>query len=404
MKLKSFTIGLFIALGAALPAFAQPHELGIGDSITVGVGASVPANAYINILATDLGVTITNKAVGGDQAADQAIASHLLNFASLGFVRATADVIINDCVEYGANATKQGYFKAFLTEIIVNATTPGKVSGRDAAMNKIGGTWSNTPQPWSGGVYSNTMGDIISAPINGSVAYVGTLLQEVSGVGLPGTANVYADVVNDPAHLIGSFSTNGAGMNTYNGPAGQGSSCCFAPAAFRLPIPSGGGPHTIYVVKTSPTGGSPPGIIYVEYIAGNQQTSPMPIFVSNSTPLTGAGIINCTPALIPAYNGIEAGLVATLAGDGLPVTGVDNSGLLASDISTTNYPHPNDSGHAKMAANFFAAISGPPPPPPTWTWASMNLYQGTPSGGGSQVYCAAASPPSGACPVSQVIP
>jgi len=72
MKRRTILLSPLLALPAALLyAQATPDVCAIGDSITVGVGASTPARSYVALVCAALGWSVENLATGGSTIATQ---------------------------------------------------------------------------------------------------------------------------------------------------------------------------------------------------------------------------------------------------------------------------------------------------------------------------------------------
>lgn len=306
-----------------------------GDSITAGAGASTITKSYAALLDASLGTPSVDHGINGSAAADQVIVAR-------GVVTTPSDIVtimigVNDAQRY-LDATTQGYYKAFVRELVSWQNMPQRVAGRSASM-ALTGTWADSlPVPaWSAGKHSNVAGSTASATVSGTSVYIGTILQDMN----PGSLNGSADVIVDGV-TVGTISSNGAGMPTALG-------TYYAPAAFRF----GGlapGQHTVTVKVTS-------GWVYLEYLAGSDQPPGPPVYLSN---VTRTFQVNdpATPAINAAFNAIIAGLVSDFQTDGRNVMLVDNNSIITQSDLISDMIHPNDGGHQKIANQFLSEISG----------------------------------------------
>lgn len=311
-----------------------------GDSITVGAGASSPANAYLPKLAAALSVGFAPpSAVSGHQAADQSAAFY-------GVTTATGDKSIvlvgtNDHWKYGTSSAKRTLYKGFLTGLVVRLAAPARVRGLDVGMSYTG-TWGNT-QVYGTGKNSSVNGATASATVSGTAVYIGTILQDI----VTGTADVRVDGV-----LVGSVTSNGAGMNTQHG-------ATYAPGVFRFGGLSAGS-HTVQLTITSPSGGR--NIYYNEAIIGSDQLAKPKVYLGCIPRMTATGYASLPGQLssddnVAAYNDIVSTLASDLVTDGMDVTLVDAALNPATDLAADGI-HPNDAGHLKLKNAFYTAMTG----------------------------------------------
>jgi hypothetical protein len=351
---------LVIALPVMLGCGGRVTWHGFGDSLTA------EANGYRSKLATALGVSITNQAVSGHQAADQAIVA---NGVSLGSGdKATVLIGTNDHWKYGTSATKKEHYRAFLTAIAVRLGAPYRIRGIDAGMSYTG-TWDITTVFGCNGKKSSQNGSTVTTSVSGTAVYIGTILQDV----VTGTADVYIDGVR-----VGSLSSNGAGINTQAGAS-------YAPAVFRF----GGlttGNHTVQLVVTSPSGGL--NILYVEYIAGSDQLVKPSLYIGTIPRMTSAGYASLPGALssdqnVAAYNAIVGSVTAALAGDGLDIKLVDVSSAINPSVDLgPDGIHFAESGRINAKNAYYATITGgiSYTQVSTWLGSDGSYYIDTPSG------------------------
>lgn len=333
-------------------------QISAGDSITGPGTAATSGNSYVSLLSTTLGVPITNYGVSGDQAADQAVRTYGVNLAAGD--KATLMVGTNDQFLYGTSTYKQGLFKSFHTSIFANIALPSKVNGNSSGMTYTG-SWTTSQPTWARGKWSFTAGNTATATVSGTAVYVGVIRQDdISGNAINGTADVYVDSVK-----VGSITTAGTGMTTQNGNA-------YAPAAFRFGGLSAGS-HTVQIVVTSAIPDYR-GLMYVEYIAGSDQSSKPSVYVSTIPKYSTAAYttIGGSAANMATYNGIVTTNVSNAIADGLAVYQVDASAVVnqTSDLSSDGV-HPVNSGHSKIFNAFFSAMTG------GITYTPFSLFKGS---------------------------
>ena len=317
-----------------------------GDSITVGNGAStLGVTSYVPVLAGLRSWTATNNAVSGDMVGDQAAKVFLLTGADSQ--QCTYYCGFNDARVYNVNVAKQAGFKrAHMASICWLALRAAYRTAAQASAST--GVWSNMAQ------YGGTLGVSSTAPgatrtftTYGSVVYVTTILQAAN----TSTFTIAIDGVS-----MGTFSsglTNGADPSTANG-------LNYIPAVLRLPGLTEG-PHTVVFTVASLGGVNP--TCYCLWASGNgghQVRNGPSVWVSNIERMPVAGYVASVGGadfIFATYNEIIRDNCRTLAYDGLNVTLIDTAAVIlpATDVSVDNI-HPNDTGHAKIAAAFYEAM------------------------------------------------
>lgn len=317
-----------------------------GDSITVGVGASVPATtAYAPLLSGRKAWGITNLAVSGSQAADQADAIYG-TAAGIG-LQSTYLIGTNDHRTYLADANKQAIFQgAHLAELAwLTIPDANKVKGQGAGIAYTG-TWANTTV-WGGGLgkKSSTNGSTATMTLYGRTLYLATIVQDGTG----GQFSVSIDGVN-----MGVFNCYGAAnVATVNGRT-------YAPMLLRFAGLSEG-PHTVIITVVSATAAG--NVVYLDWAAGSQGNAnpngPF-LWVGNIPRFSPAGYTTygSSDAIVQTFNKMVRQNVRDLSADGLNVTLVDLCARLnpSADLAADGL-HPNDSGHAKISDAFFAAMN-----------------------------------------------
>lgn len=331
---------------------------------------SVQSNGYVELLAAQ-GISFENHAIAGGMAADMSVLAYGNSLSSNDI--ALLQIFANEQHVYQSDATKQGYARAFLTSILTQCAAPNRTKAINMtyATGAPNGSWVNwaaSPTWLSGGMESWLQGATISGSFKGSSLYVSIILSEPSAVlgnTLVGTADVIVDGVK-----VGSVCSNGTGMLT-----GQGANQ--APATYRfgnIPMASDGTDnHTCSIVMTSNIQ-SIPGLVRILDIAGSNQSVKPLVVVGNIPKWTAAAYtsIGGSDAIVAQYCAITADVISKLQSDGLNVRLVDNFSTLTTDDMADL--HPNDAGHAQMAANFstgLGSITPPPPPPPTYVPAYL---------------------------------
>lgn len=315
-----------------------------GDSITVGSPYSAP---WTPAVASALSRTLVNRAVNGDQAADQA-------FAAYGFVPNATDLCTfllgtNDQRTYGGNATKKVEYERFLRSVILSAAAPSRVTAMSGSMSFPAGTWTPTAVNTIG-KYVDGIGGKASATVSGTAVYIQCILQDSAGAQV--NLKVTIDSVVQPTQSIG-----GLGMTTVN-------SRTYAPGVLRFGGLSSGS-HLVELEVIAPLVGTSPNRFYLDYIAGSSQAVKPAGYVLTIPRMTAAGYAATgigSDAIVADYNAIIAGIVSGLAADGLNVSLVDLWAAIdpATDLDSGGV-HFITSGATKAANAVLAVISGGPP-------------------------------------------
>ncbi len=311
-----------------------------GDSITAGYAASTPALSAIGLLGSALGVTPSNRAVSGSQAADQAGYIYpVFSPQASGAQLVTFMVGTNDNWIYNSNVYKQEAFRLFHQAATAYLATPNKLLAQSAAIT-YAGTWTNAPR------YGGAMGKTTAAngatatfTVYGRAVYVAYLMENLNA----GTFSVSVDGVT-----VGTY------YGLTSGPPGAVSittniGTTFGSALLRV----GGlsdGQHTVVVTKTS-AGGT----LELHWVAGagGQNLADGVAVVVGQIPRAGT-----ESADLPTFRALVSRNVQQLARDGLPVTLADVPGYLnpATDLIADGV-HPNDFGSARIFGALMAAAS-----------------------------------------------
>jgi lysophospholipase L1-like esterase len=333
--MKKFLLAI---LFVCLPAYAGVYVY--GDSIPAcTTGVSLPANCMVSRLNVDLGVTATNSAVSGSQAADQAVVAK--NHAPIAGDQFVVYVGTNDANLYLGDPTKQGYYRAALEYLLVWNATPTKTN---ATAGTLTAGWFADAYSSGVGEASFTPGDTATFTVSGTTVYIAMKYY----TGGYGTANILVDGVVKATYTATDTAAYTTGLNA--APYDQ-------VGLIRIPGLAAGS-HSVQIAVTAGTGTYPP-IVYLQWVAGSSQAAYTPVYVNTIHHWATYAGAN-TAANIDAYNAIQNSVIAELQADGLNIVSV-NPNLIASDISSDGI-HPNDTGDGKIAAADFAAMSGPPPP------------------------------------------
>jgi hypothetical protein len=302
-----------------------------GDSITAGYGVPV-GSGYISLLSSAIGSQITNFGVSGAQAVDQA--------ASVYVSSGPATVLLgtNDHRLYGTDSIKRSLWGSVMAAEIAFLCLSSKVTAQQATL--VSGSWENNTAIWGGSMNrrSWTQGSKLSATVSGTVVYVGYTVQQ----GIGGQFQVKIDGV-----FQGIYQSSGGGVG---GPG-------YGPKLLRFPNLSSGS-HAVEIECL--TSGYPGGLVYVDWVAGNQQSDPKSVYVGNCIRMGAVGYATYTDtndANVISYCNEIASRVAELQADGLKVKLVNvNTAIDPLNDLLSDGVHPNESGHVKLKNAFLAAI------------------------------------------------
>lgn len=322
---------------------------GYGDSITVGVGASVPANAYAALLASRMKWAFSNRAISGGMIMDwignmisDTIADDQISFILPGF---------NDVRNIGNDVAKQIAYEYALYAAVAYAAIPEskKMKGNSSGI-AYAGTWATSPVIGYG-KYSSTIGNTATFTVSGSTVYICTTEQLAFG----GKVQVSIDGVNK-----GTFDT----MQTVSN-GGAVSSISYLPMLIRI-ADLDDGAHTVVCTVVAKNPASSSNNFFLNWVAGSSAKSSTNarVFVGNTLRMTASGYA----LLGPNYNhanelatrqfcAISERVCADLGSDGLNVCYVDTSG--AYDPYTmvdSDNVHPNDTGMAAIYNAFMTAF------------------------------------------------
>lgn len=333
--ITSLIIIVLLVIGAGR---AQAEGFSYGDSNTAGTIGISPSDRYVNKLATLLGVPIVNRGVNGSMAGELSTAALTLALGAGDFV--TGAVGINDQRIYGTGVARRAAFVDMMRSFCLAVVAPQRVRAVDAAMTKSG-PWTATPGYL--GAYVDGVASA-SVQVSGSTVWVGYIVSDWSG------AHSRATVKIDGA-FVGEIVTDagGVGISTQNG-------LLWAPAAKAYALPTGG-PHTVEITTTVPGQR-----FYLEFVAGSDQPSPTPLYLSNIPRMSAAGYaaLGGSDQNVADYNAAIASLVNELQLALRSVTLVESWSVInpLTDLQPDGI-HENAGGHTILANKFFTTIVPP---------------------------------------------
>lgn len=335
-----------------------------GDSITLGQGASVNANAYAPLTAAALGITsnYTNRGVGNDQAAD--CVNHVFNFENSSSTSATLYSLMigtNDWHVFGVGAHEATFnleHQAILSWLATRSDD--RVDGGTV----LGTNWaSDTTFAAVTGAQSTTNGatNTYSVTTYGKPLYVWSRMIDGNG----GTFSISVD--GGTAINVNCFAPTT--ISTVNGATSS-------VQLTRIVVPAG--VHSVVITVTSATGaGNIVGVVSMGTPSAHTYYTSPRVAVSGINPSGGDNSQAVTPALAQAataqYTMDVLDNVELLQSDGLDIVYVDNRAAMqdgnpALMVSATDL-HPNDAGHAALSKRFVFALQLPP---------SKEVNRGTP--------------------------
>jgi lysophospholipase L1-like esterase len=332
-----------------------------GDSISCGFYAyPVDGSGYIHssagyagLLDAQIGAPAQNLCRPGDTAADMTRQWVYPNATpTLGASQAyTVMIGVNDANGCGTGYGCVAAFTQTLAASLAWLAMPASDKVLGANMTASAGAWTNdqtsgAASGFSMGMATTTNGATLSFTAQQAVA--GRNLYLAYRVFAPwrvttGTATLAIDGVT-----VGTMSTmpsTGLWIDTVNGTTDT---------VFLLSVPLGAvGAHSVTVTVTSPNGGFF-SLLWAGASQGDYATMPgAPRVVVGQIAGTTSAPLNETVA---AYNVAIAPLVAGLAADGLNVTLAQTAATLDTTTDMSDELHPNNAGHAKLAAVFASAL------------------------------------------------
>lgn len=335
--LRAVVGGLF---ALALSARAHAAYYVNGDSFSQGQVAQFCG--FTCLIEVKLDAPVTSKSVSGGMCGDLVPQALTVNTAA-------GDVVIvetgtNGQRHYGINATLQAAHLDCMRALvgwlaIANKVTARAVSGESPTMTDTGiENIGRSSYPLGTVGTTKTFTNVCGTAIDTAVINVDT----------GGTAAPYA--VSIDGVLRGNYASSIAGLTSING-------YNYADGAKRFSV--GSGCHTVVLTQTGA------GYLYVQWVAGNQQTVYPTVIVTNiirqgTTPGCGYSVFGGSDANVASYNADIAALVAEFQADGFDVRLADINAAVnnTTDLATTDCLHPVQSGHNKMGAVIWNAISG----------------------------------------------
>jgi lysophospholipase L1-like esterase len=323
--------------------------LAFGDSVTLGVGASVPERGWARRVAAARGESLVNGAVSGTQVAEMADAVYRIAVSRIAEDSPPPDRLwlagYNDMRFWGCSPSGLASFGGSLAALLTYLALPpeGRVCAQSPVV-ALSGTWMTTPV--YGGVvgrYSNQQGASLGAIVTGSTVYVG--LTALTGVDAGGDAAI----VVDGAEVI---------IAHCSGLPALGTGRPYAPLLVRVDGLAPG-PHHIAVVVRSATGN-----VYVDWLGGNGDSALGAIvWLGDCLAMTPEWYGTFAPyaagssEAVRRFRIVTRAVVARLRGDGLAIRAV-NVGDAFDLVRVADGVHPNDVGHAQIASAFLAAMAG----------------------------------------------
>ncbi|MDH4164741.1 MAG: SGNH/GDSL hydrolase family protein [Nitrospirota bacterium] len=321
-----------------------PTSSAFGDSIANGTGASTTDLCFRRLVEIDNGWNMTNRSISGRQAAD--FADNVLGLSVSNDHVAIMLLGFNDMRAKGTDATALACYRRTVNAFLAWLSMPAnRALKAQSASVTYSGTWSNS-SVFGGGMvkYSSANGSTATFKLYGTVAYV-CILQ------YSGSTRAF------------QISVDGVDKGTYHGsdfPATVNGRV-YSPYLIRI---SGltEAEHTVVLTVVNGTGNA-----YFCWAAapGGKKTKSGPyVYLGNCLRMNATGYIsggadwdNGSDDAVRQYNEAMRTDVASLAGDGLPVTLVDACSYynILTDLDTDNI-HPNDTGHSHVADAFLGEL------------------------------------------------
>jgi hypothetical protein len=308
-----------------------------GDSITFGIGASIPSYRYVSLIATDKALTLTDLGISGSQACDVVDAQIMPN-ENPGATKVavyTEMVGLNDADVKGTGAYEVNYNNCLTASLswlgIPNTHKQFAQSGSTSGAWSIDASW-----PGAVGLFSTTNGSTLSLTLStsGHPIYLWYRMQDSNGGSF-----TYA---LDGGHATTIMTAPTPTISTQNGgTTGRG--------VVRLADVSAG-LHTISITVTSATSASNSvsiGGIGTGSSPADKDISSVYVGGVTKQRLDGNG------AATARYNSDALAVVNTLAGDGLKAFFVPVRNFIDGQPSQMfDQLHPNDVGHGLLRDAF----------------------------------------------------
>ena len=326
----------------------KPQQIwSFGDSITYGVGATTPNLNWVSILADTTRWSVINFGLSGGWVADET--DQIFSVAVASNSISTMLTSVNDMRGINTNSTAQAAFGTELYAVIPWLATldSNKAKGQGGSVPvTYTGTW-NLPTSGAGTftqttcMNATTVGSTASFSVTGTVVYVASLQQQ-------GNASTFGITIDGTNEGTFKSSTVLPTTGSYNR--------SFGPYGLRF-AGLGGGAHTVILTASTGTNGGNP--VYFCYGAGNAANGSY-AYIGNTLSLTAAGYASGggSPTAVSEFNALISSVVRTLAGDGLNVVYVNaNAAYNPNTMTVADGIHPNNLGHATIAATFASSIT-----------------------------------------------
>lgn len=321
----------------------------LGDSVTLGTGATTNALGYAGLLQTDSSTAQNNTGTSGAYACD-VDATQVFNDNNATITipvsrnpLQTLMIGINDANIKGVGSYETGVYKPCHQASIAWLTVPSTSKVLASTCTQTGTWTSDGNYAATLAVKSSTNASTLSCPIttNGGPIYIWYAVNDAyTGTftyALDGGATTSLSSVSTP--LVAALGTNGVFLVRLTGVAAAS--------------------HTVAFNVTSGTGGT-----NTVSIIGIGTTPPATPQYFGAPALYVAGVIqqqnNTAAAATAAYNADALADVNLLAGDGLPVYFVDARGAVNSTTQMANTLHPNNAGHSAIRDAFESQIQFTP--------------------------------------------
>jgi hypothetical protein len=322
----------------------------LGDSITVGLGAST-GSSYVSLIVAATGWQVTNLGVSGEQITDFA-ADAILPLTVASGDAATILPGYNDMRATGSDATgKLTYERALRASLVWLATpTASIIKGGDSGWATTGSWTVGTLYGQSAlNRYTSTNGATIQRTVYGTAIYFGYTIRKGLGDGGTFTVSVDGNVV---ATLDANVGTRPILTNR-----------AYWPEAIRIGNLDEG-PHTLLITTTSA------GTVNVDWVVTNEKAHDPAypkVFCGNTMRMNATGYAGGSPFnlgsddVVNQFNVINKTVVSSLTDDGFNVCLVPVSldyNPNATPAETDENVHPNNLGHSNIATAFLRSING----------------------------------------------
>ena len=377
-----------------------------GDSITAGVGATVTANSYANLLTTRVcGGATTTHGYSGDSVADGIY--RVLQYAAPGDSGVPAQTMlygVNDATFYtsptSVNKVSFTQFEGGAAAWLALSSTNKVMANNSSLVTQAGATWT-ADSTFADAHGLTTTG---SSTLTDSNCYVGPKGVLYLWYYLYGSSTGSFSVTVDGVTQTDTITGNSTLSAQYQSNAPRNVGTTTAGMARFAGLSNGS--HSC-AVSASGSSGNPVGMIGFGFPPTNRIRGPLGpnVYMGGVIP----NDLNANSSNVVAYNGYALGVSTLLVGDGLPVKFVDvydsmDPYLDMTGTAAQNCPastgvgvHPNDCGHNKLFAAFSTSIKpttviplnqASVTPSMMWNWNPQNLTGSTASmPNGETFYC-----------------